>query len=76
MNKQYEFFDSDDLEIIVKLKNVYGNELVYPANDRAEMFLNLTGKKTFSRTELEILKKVGYVVKFEAQTLEGFEEGL
>ena len=72
MNKQYEFFDSDDLEIIVKLKNVYGNELVYPANDRAEMFLNLTGKKTFSRTELEILKKVGYAVKFEAQKLEGF----
>ena len=72
MNKQYEFFDSDDLEIIVKLKNVYGNELVYPANDRAEMFLNLTGKKTFSRAELEILKKVGYVVKFEAQKLEGF----
>ena len=72
MNKQYEFFDSDDLEIIVKLKNVYGNELVYPANDRAEMFLNLTGKKTFSRTELEILKKVGYAVKFEAQKLECF----
>ena len=64
--------ENDSFEVIVKVKNVYGNELVYPANDRARMFLNLTGKKTFSKAELKILQKVGYVVKFEAQTLEGF----
>ena len=77
-NLQQETYkrELDSFEVVVTVKNVYGNELVYPVNDRARMMLNLTGKKTFSKAELEILKKVGYVVKFEAQTLEGFEEGL
>jgi len=68
-----KFLDSEDnwnFDFIVEAVQVYGKELYYPANDRAELFLQLTGKKTYSKDELKILQKVGYNVIFKTKTLE------
>jgi|TARA_R110000823_G_C15725656_1_gene479173 hypothetical protein len=54
----------------VEARNVYGKELYYPANDRAQTFLKLTGKKTFDKTELKIVEQVGYNVIFTTKTME------
>ena len=37
--------------------------MIYPANDVAERFAALTGKKTFSRTDLANIKALGFAVK-------------
>lgn len=38
--------------IEVEVKSVYGCDKIYPANDAAKVLAELTGKKTFSVTDL------------------------
>ena len=56
-------------EVVVQLKNVYGNDLIYPVCGNAKKFSALVGKKTFSRTEIAWIKDLGFEVKVEAQQL-------
>lgn len=51
------------MTIQIKIKSVYGNQLIYPANDTAEKFTTLLGKKTFTQTELEIIKSLGFHIE-------------
>jgi len=55
--------------ITVKIKNVYGNDLIYPVCDNAQKFAVLTNKKTLSKNELAYIKALGFEVKVEAPVL-------
>jgi hypothetical protein len=50
------------MELIVTVKSVYGNDMIYPINDIAKKFANLIGKKTFSKTDLAIISNLGYTI--------------
>ena len=50
------------MNITVTIKNVYGNELIYPACEASRDFARLAGKKTLSRGDLEIIKRLGFLV--------------
>jgi len=50
------------MELTVKVKQVYGNDMIYPVNDTAKKFSNLIGKKTFSRVDLAIISNLGYKI--------------
>jgi len=50
------------MELIVKVKQVYGNDMIYPVNDTAQKFANLIGKKTFSKVDLAIISNLGYKI--------------
>ena len=43
-----------------RVKNVYGNDLMYPANETAEIALSLTGNKTFKKSDLRKLAQLGF----------------
>ena len=47
-------------ELQVMIKNVYGNDLIYPACDTTKMITELTGAKTLVPHQIKILKKNGY----------------
>lgn len=47
----------------IKIKSVYGNEMIYPANDVAEKFCNLLGKKTLSDRDLGVIIQLGFKVE-------------
>lgn len=47
----------------IKIKSVYGNELIYPANETADLFCKLLGKKTFNQRDLEAIKALGYTIE-------------
>ena len=51
-------------EIIVKVKSVYGNDLIYPVCNDAITFASFRGTKTLSVNDLERIKKLGYTVKY------------
>ena len=53
------------MEITVKIKNVYGNDLTYPVCEVAQKLIQLTGVKTFTKQHIAIIKSLGYVVKVE-----------
>lgn len=55
--------------ITVKIKNVYGNELVYPVCEDANTFAELIGKKTFSSYDLTLIEKLGYQLELEQQKI-------
>lgn len=47
----------------VEVRNVYGNAMIYPANQAAELFAKLAGKKTLDRDDLKNIKALGFVVE-------------
>ncbi len=55
--------------LLVEIKNVYGNETIYPVCDDAHVFTQLTGKKTLSRNDIAKIKMLGYEVQVKAQSL-------
>ena len=59
------------LSITVKIKNVYGEDKVYPVSERAKMFANIAGTKTLTDYTIAKIKELGYTiyVNVERQTL-------
>ena len=57
------------MQIVVKVKNVYGNELIYPVCEHAKMCAELTGTKTLSQRNVDTLKRLGFEFIVEAQKL-------
>jgi hypothetical protein len=49
--------------ITVLVKNVYGNDLVYPVDDAAGYFAALVGAKTFGARHLSLIKLLGYEIR-------------
>ena len=57
------------MQIIVKMDKNYGREAIYPVDDHAKKFAQLTNTKTFSRQQIEIIKHLGYAVIVEQEKL-------
>jgi hypothetical protein len=57
------------MTIQVTIRNVYGNELIYPVCDKAKALAHLTGKKTLSHYNVQTIKRLGYTVEVIAPTL-------
>ena len=53
------------MKITVRLKFVYGNQLIYPVCDMAKVFTALIKKKTFDTEDLSNIKKLGYEISVE-----------
>jgi hypothetical protein len=52
------------MQIQVKRKNVYGNELIYVCNPtHADIIRKLTGKKTVSEQDLSLLQMLGVEIQ-------------
>jgi hypothetical protein len=59
--------------ITVQVRSVYGNELVYPADDTAALFASLIGVKTFNARQVGQIRALGYAVHVASGTLpQGF----
>jgi len=48
--------------ITVSVRSVYGNELVYPADDTAALFASLIGAKMFNAKQIGQIRALGYAV--------------
>lgn len=52
--------------IVIRIKNVYGNETIYPACREAEIFAGIAGTKTLTRDTLRRIEALGYQITVEA----------
>jgi len=50
-------------EMRIKIKNVYGNDLMYPDCELSEFASKLVKKKTFDAGDINNLKNMGFTVK-------------
>lgn len=57
-------------EVIVDIRNNYGREAIYPANEAAKVFAEIAGTKTLTRDALKKIKALGYEVKVLEKELE------
>lgn len=46
----------------VQIKNVYGNDVYYPACPTAQLFADVAGTKTLTFEKLRLIKRAGYEV--------------
>lgn len=51
------------MTIKVRIKNVYGKEMIYPACPKAELFTALLGQETLTRTDINLIKQLGYAIE-------------
>ena len=49
-------------KIVIKVKSVYGRDLIYPVCYFAQQFTRLTGIKTLSTRDLSIIRNLGFEV--------------
>jgi hypothetical protein len=52
----------NNMTLIVDVRNVYGNEVIYPQNQVAKTFADLCGTKTLTRAAVQKIKELGYGV--------------
>ena len=53
-------------------KNVYGNDLCYPACVDSKIFASISGQKTLSSTTIDRIKRLGYAVNVVAYNKPAF----
>jgi hypothetical protein len=55
--------------ITVAVRNVSGNELVYPADSRGSLFAALLGVKSFNAQQISALRALGFTIHVAAGQL-------
>lgn len=50
------------MSIQVTIKQVYGNELIYPACPKAHTFATMLGQSTLTRRDIASIKALGFTV--------------
>jgi len=56
------------MKIQVIIKNVYGNQLIYPKCDTSKAFSDIAKTKTLSIENLKTISQMGYQVKVVNET--------
>lgn len=57
------------MEITVRIKSVYGRELIYPVCEKAKLFALLCHKRTLDRSDIDRIKALGFLVAVEKGTI-------
>ena len=57
-----------DNNIVVQIKQVYGNDTVYPVCERSKLFAELLGQKSLTFTDMRIIEAMGFKVTIQQPT--------
>ena len=49
----------------VQIKTHYGTQYIYPVCETAQNLARLTGKKTFSHRDIDVIKALGYSINVQ-----------
>jgi len=58
-----------NMNLYVKKKNVFGNELIYPDCDTSSKFAAIAGTITLHPEVVALIKELGYTVQQKGETL-------
>jgi len=57
------------MTITVEIKIVYGQQLIYPACEKSNIFAGIAGKKTLSKADLANIRALGFTVAIKPQVI-------
>ena len=49
----------------VEIKNIYGNDLIYPMNEQAKILAKIAGKVTLTPITVELAKQLGFTFEIK-----------
>lgn len=55
--------------IQIQIKQVYGEEKIYPVCDKAKTFAEMLGQKTLTPRDLTYIRALGYAFEVQTPTL-------
>lgn len=58
------------MKIIVEVKTVYGNQVIYPVDAMAKGFAKLLGQKTLTPRDVDTIKEMGFAVEVKPQEIQ------
>ena len=58
------------MNINVTMKNVYGNDIIYPACETSRIFAQMAGQKTLTMRTIMLIKQLGYTVRVVSDIVE------
>jgi len=58
------------MRITVRIKNNYGQDVIYPVCGNADKFAWIAGTKTLTADTIRLIKSLGYEIDVETPTLE------
>ena len=58
-----------DYEVVVEVKSVYGNDLIYPVSNNAILFAKIAGTKTLSPSVMRTIIGLGYFIEVKSPSL-------
>jgi len=56
-------------KVIVEVKSVYGNDLVYPVSNSAILLAKIAGTKTLSPSVMRTIIGLGYLIEVKSPSL-------
>jgi len=59
----------NNMEIMVRIKDVYGVPKVYPVSPNAKLFADIAGTTTLRPSDLKAIQMLGYKIVVEQQTI-------
>lgn len=57
------------MSITVEVRNVYGNQTIYPVCETAKKFADLARQKTLTSREIRLIKELGYEIQVKQQAV-------
>jgi predicted type IV restriction endonuclease len=57
------------MTITIQIRQVYGNQAIYPVCEKAKIFAALAGTKTLTLQAVAQIKLLGYAINVQPQTL-------
>lgn len=60
------------MQLTILIRQVYGNETIYPACPAAQTFADMLGQKTLTRNNLRYIAQLGYEILSAVPATVGF----
>lgn len=64
------------MEITIRLKNNYGQQVAYPACEQSELFAKIADTITLTGKTLNLIKRMGYSIKIEQEDTDALLRGI
>ena len=54
-----------DTQLLIELRDVYGETKAYPANDQAKLFAEMLGTKTLTHRNMRLIEQLGFTIEIK-----------
>jgi len=51
------------MQVLIELRDVYGETKAYPANEQAKLFAEMLGTKTLTHRNLCLIERLGFTIQ-------------